>query len=496
MSSNTDSRKIIAQNTVILLTANIITNLIGAVRQLYIARVLTPTEFGVWNLVTILISYSNYADLGANTGLLYKAPRLLGQGRDKEAKNITEQIYLATWVILGGSSLFIFVVSFLPIELIEKYAWAIRLLSSGIIIFAFVNFYNVEARIRDDFLSLSIATIIGAVVSIALTVIFSFTIEENRVVAFAIAWLLGIGVGAVIIGIRFRIPVSLPLDWKLLWNVIRLGFPLSIIPIVFTLFQSIDRWLLAVIAQPEELGYFALGAVMGLFLCMIPNTLGVVMSARLIKSLGIKNNSIYSTKIVVYSLWVSVYIMTIVTGGIVLCMPFILHYLLPSYMSGLYVLEILVVANCLLFPLPIATNFLLASHKMKALLLFNVSAILIEIFLILICYNLWGIQGAAWAVFVSDVILAIAILTLTMLLLNQSLIQSFLSVFNYYWPIILGVFVPVILINHQIEGNLMNDIFQLLISSLKYLLYLLPVLVVSMWTNGIFKKFITKKERI
>ena len=355
----------IALNTVYLTIATIVNAVLGVFRQFFIASMLDPSQFGIWNLIRTLLGYANYGDFGANTGVLYEAPKHSGREQYEQAKEIRQQGFL---FVLGVSivlSFFVFSISFLPFEGINNYSMIIRLSAASILIFSLINFYNVEARIVGNFKILSMSMVMAGAASLAFTVFVSIFIKENIVEWVSIAWLGGMFLSMIYLAANLRISALIKPNLILIRKILIVGFPLSLIPIVVVLFRTADRWVLTSMIPTIDFGYYAFGATIGMFLYTIPSVLGVVLSTRLIKKYGATSNPAASGTMVTVSLLVSSYGMAFITGGVIISIPFLLNNFLHSYLPGEDLIKIVIVANCTLFALPVTSNFLLSVERKK-----------------------------------------------------------------------------------------------------------------------------------
>jgi O-antigen/teichoic acid export membrane protein len=212
-------------------------------------------------------------------------------------------------------------------------------------------------------------------------------------------------VGAAYLGLATRPALAWSIDWSAFRRLMVTGLPVSLLPIGFTLFQSVDRWIVASVVPASALGFYGLGAVLGLFLYMIPNTLAVVLFSKQIERFGATGDARASASLVSPPLLASGYFMAFVAGAATLTIPVIIFYLVPAYVPGTRVAMLQVTGNCLLFAVPVASSFLISAGVQRHVFLGLTVAVVVEAALVSVLVRTpWGIDGAALAVLLSDAV--------------------------------------------------------------------------------------------
>ena len=473
-----------------MLFGNVLSTLLGAARQLVLARFFTPAEFGVWNLLNLILSYANYADIGTNTGTLYRSSILIGEGNVVESVRVREKAFFFTLVF----SVFLCVLFLVASVLSDQHRTVLFFAGLAIPIFLLLNFLHVEARVRDSFRLLGLATILGAAACLIFTVGATFNAETKRVEVMLAAWLLGSALMVIFLASQLRVRLVAEFDWRLIWRLIRIGLPLTMMPIVFTLFQSVDRWIIVGKVSPKEFGYYAFGTTIGMMLSMLPNTLGVVLSTRLIQRFGKTNDPKDSSAMVLISLWVSAYVMAFIAGGIVLTFPYFLAYFFPEYLLGRDAIITIVVANCLLFSMPITTSFLLANEKKRTLLAVLCVSIVIESLFVFTAQRIAGIEGAAYAVLVCDVLLAICMVVVSVSVLQHKFSWHVKRIAALFFPFVACTATALLLGDRSVAVVPSIDIFPFLQSCVLYMIFGTMLCALIAWVGGIANDMPTRRK--
>jgi O-antigen/teichoic acid export membrane protein len=477
--------KTIGRNLLFTLTSNVGGTIIGAVRTFMLARYLSPAEYGVLNIINLILSYSNYADVGTNTGMLYRSSTLIGEGLLVDAANVRKQVMLFTLYLSIVLSVVFLTLSVSSIQMVKSYETNLFFVGIGIPLFLILNYFHVEARILENFRVITIATILGAIASLIITaLIVTYYSGGMRVEASVGAGLAGTFLAVVVFFFYLRVPLVRELDFRLVGKLIRLGLPLTIVPITYVIFQSVDRWVISGSVSDTDFGYYAFGTTIGMMLTMLPNTLGVVLTPRLIQRFGRSREPKDSSKIVLASLWISAYVMAIVAGGVIIVMPYLLSYVFPTYLPGINVIDALIVANCFLFSVPVASSFLLASEKKRLLLLIYCVSILLEGFLVFAALKFFGIEWASYSVMLCDLLLALCMACVSVYLVVPEWRTR--RIFGLFLPFIVCLTTASLLASGlSVTGGAATDMFEIVKSCSLYLLYCGVFCITIAWLCGI-----------
>jgi len=474
----------IALSTIYLTLATIANAILGIFRQFFIASMLDPSQFGIWNLIRTFLGYANYSDFGANTGVLYEAPKHLGREQYEQAKEIRQQGFLFVLGISIILSFLVFSISFLPFESINNYSMIIRLSAVSILVFSLINFYNVEARIVGNFKILSMSMVIAGTVSLIFTVFVPMFIKENIVEWVAIAWLGGMFLSMIYLAANLRISALIKPNSILIRKILIVGFPLSLIPVVVILFRTADRWILTSVTSAIDFGYYAFGVTIGMFLYTIPSTLGVVLSTRLIKKYGATGNPATSSAMVTVSLLVSSYGMAFITGGVIIGIPFLLNNFLHSYLPGEDLIKIVIVANCVLFALPVTSNFLLSIERKKIVFAMLASMIVLEILLAWMFGSMYGVYGGALAILFVSLVGGVFFLISTFIVIKSNISEVILDTLKTILPFFILIAISLYIDDKVVMGvSVWEDLKMTMLYEIYYICLAVPVALLFFWLS-------------
>ena len=477
----------IAFNTIYLISSTIINSILGFARQIFIANILGPSQFGSWNLIRVILGYTHYFDFGANTGVLYERPKYIGRGKLDEAKEIRQQGFLFVLVLSIVLTFATLLISFMPIKVINDYSTIIYFLAISIPLFSLINFYNVEARIVGNFKDLSISMIIGGFTSLIFTIIISMFVKNNVVEWVVISWLFGMFLSLIYLAVNIHISSFVRPNPKVIQKILLVGFTLSLVPIVIILFRTVDRWILTSILTSTDFGYYAFGMTIGMFLYTIPNTLGVVLSTNLIQKFGVTGDPNASNSMITVSIFLTSYLMAFISGGVVIIIPFLLNHFLNSYLPGENLIKIVIVANCALFALPIASNFLLSIQRKKIVFSLLALMIILEVLLTWVFALKYGAYGGAIAVLFVSITGSIFFLISTFMVIRPNMYVVFSNTIKAIAPFFLLVAISVYIDNKFIMvGSFWKDLETTILYEIYYVCLILPVALLFFWLSKTF----------
>ena len=481
--------KTVSRNALYMMLSNIVGTIFSAVRLFLVAGFLSPADYGKYNLINLLLSYVNYADLGTNTGMLYQASIRAGEGRITEANNIRKQTLLFTILLSAALSVICLLLSLSPYEIIDIHRNNYFLIGAAVPIILSLNYFHVEARLRDDFRLLSLVTILGGCGTLVFTMLLiAVRVDVLAVEAMIAAGLAGNLLSVIAIARYLYEPLARKLDWRVVGQVMRHGIPLTFMTIGYALFQSIDRWVILGRVSAAEFGYYAFGTTLGVMLAMLPNTLGVVLSTRMIKAFGRADGLNDNSAMVVVSFWVCSYVMAFISGISIIVIPFFLNYFFHKYLPGVQIITILMVANCLLFSLPVGYSFLLARGKLHTLFAIIFTATMFEGILVFVGFSFGGIEKAAYALLVCDALLSVCMVSVSIYMLLGKIEWNVKRIVGLFLPFVICPSLAIVFYggsNVAIDSGF--DLLIILKSCVFYALITIPLCVIIACITGLMR---------
>lgn len=395
--------------------ANIVSGILGVGRGLYVAHALPPAEFGIWTLMLTLLGYASYSDAGVNHAMLVEMPRRMGRGDEEGADRVERESFSSIALISGTISIGLLIAALIPHATGSRWWRLMVLLSAGVFVYAMLNFYNVAVRVRGDFTAISVSVVAAAVVSFAAVIVWQLLQHALTADAVSAALIGGQLVGLLVLLRSGGGHLRWSFDWRALAVLLRIGFPLSLIPIGFTLFQSIDRWIVARAVEPRVFGYYGFGATIGTFLLLVPNALTYVLFTKQLQRFGATGDARASASLVWPPLVACSALMTLAAAEAAVALPFLVRYVLPAYTPGTFAAILQVIGNCLLFAVPVSSAYLISINRQREIYVALAASLAGEALLVAVSvYATRSINGAAAAVLASNAAYSALLTTLAL----------------------------------------------------------------------------------
>ncbi len=319
-----------------------------------------------------------------NNGLLYRVSQVLGLGKHSEAKQLENSVF---WVTVLQSIFFCCIIFCLLIggDFVNPNKITIFIvLILAIPTYLLNNYYIVIARVNSSFRLIGFINIITSVMLFFFTALAAIYAERSKVVELMLSAIVICSLLSVLIYSQYYKVMDKPsICLSQIASLLKIGFPLTILPLLYILFLSIDRWLLIKSLSPVEFGYYSFGVAIGGMILILPNTFGTVLFTKLVKNYSHEKSKINNSSILMFSVRICSLLMSILAGTITLFLPLVLEKFFYDYHLGVVTIIIISTAYCLLFPLPIVSTYLIAIEKKKTLLkilglfIFSIFSILI-----------------------------------------------------------------------------------------------------------------------
>jgi O-antigen/teichoic acid export membrane protein len=191
------------------------------------------------------------------------------------------------------------------------------------------------------------------------------------------------------------------IEKEYLFDIIRFSFPLMLTGVISTLLNSVNRFILGFVGQPNDVGLFSLASnISGVITFILISPFQLAFNAIFWQKLKDSNASRFFTKSVTYSVFLYVW------GAMVLSLlvPYIIKIYIPkspSYWSSVNLVPILSLS--LVFYGMLTISYMSYHHAKRNDLIFyfNVGSLVLNIFLNYLLIPYWGMYGAAFSTFIS-----------------------------------------------------------------------------------------------
>lgn len=335
--------------------------------SIFIKVYILPVEYGMYSTCVLLQTYLAYLQLGTLNAFNRDYPQLIGAGNVEGAKKYRNTVF--SFLILVYSIAMIILVGVVlginfRVKMDEKLMWGFILV--GVTSFATIveNFGNYRCRIDKGFKFPSLITILE-LVSVAIGIYFAARIGYY---ALYITPLLAMVIGVFGYYRKSIKDIEFGIDKKILRVVLISGAPLLINGLIWTVVNSIDKFVILGFMDTEQLGIYGIAQNAFSYMVLIPSTMSQLFYVKMGKEYGAKKDSNYLTSMSIKY--------TTLLGGITSLMALVAYFFLPilvdlfmkNYNNGVPAAQILILGLSIYAATLINNNVLTILQKNAALL--------------------------------------------------------------------------------------------------------------------------------
>ncbi len=378
----------------------ILFRVIGLLIMLIAMNRLGPEQYGVWVLLSPIITYSLLFSLGAPNAMNRLVPIYNGQGRHDESSKLQEvTLFIMTLAILP-ISLFIFLVFPIIWENLSLYvAFSFALL----LIFENVYQYQVIThRSEDRFAPLASMNYLHSgvfLVVVGLGVwyggLFGFIVSQFICLFVVVIALQKIGISR----------LKLSVDLKIITKLIKEGMPIALVSLLGGLLMVTDRYVIGYFLDTETTGVYGVGILAFSGVLLIPTLLSQYYYPKIAKLYG--SNEKKALTSLYYQHYRQNGLVTIfVVIAASLIMTVLVEYFLEEYARGSTAMRINIAVSCVAALSMPKANILLVAGLHKERIAIVITTLLINIVLSIMSLKLgFGINGVAYSSLISNLIM-------------------------------------------------------------------------------------------
>ena len=453
-----------------ILLSNLLGTISGVLQKLLIVKYLVPSDYGILVYFNTLVSLINTSvDLGANNGALFLSTREKINLNQVNINKYISQYIIFTFIMCSVCSICIlFYKSFLEENLVIYLFISIIILANCL-----NNTYQIICRVDNKFKIIAFSGIISSFVGIIITILLVSFAENDQKIINVIA-IQTIIVILPLMWYKYKVKFNFIFlfDFGLIKMLIKIGMPLTIIPILTAFLSGIDKIILIKYLNENEYGIYALASTLGSILLMIPNSLAPILNQKFISDESdIKRININTVREKI--LYINIY-MCFLAGLAVTALPIILKSIFVKYAAGIEIINNMILANLMIVTVPIMWGYLMSKKEKLKLINGIILIIISEIFAIILYYKENGASGIENLIVIFNSMEFILFLSIT----NKYIKINLHEIFCIFMPLTVTlIYTKVVNYNQMVDyannGDRMNNavIIFLIYSVLLYLIF-------------------------
>ncbi|OQX24290.1 MAG: hypothetical protein BWK80_21570 [Desulfobacteraceae bacterium IS3] len=378
---------------------------------LYVAKLLGPKTYGLWNGLILILSYGMNSHLGVLNAMNRDVPYYLGAENSEKIEEI-QNISLGAICV---SSLILAVIVFLSSYLTDSDTETItglRFIALILISQQVYLFYQMLLKSHYLFGFMSIQQTLFSVLTILVVLPLTYYFRFDGFLAGQLIVNL-----AILMFILRKIPITATpaFEWKTAWTLSKTGFPIMLAGVAYGIMTTVDRMAILKYLGKEQMGYYSLSVMAAGMLLLLPMTVSQIIYPRMSRKFG-ETRQIESLKPLIYRPAIHLmWIMAIILIGVYFILPPLIRYFLPEYVKGIASLKIMIVGVYFLSLVGGFANFLNTVGLQNIYLSIQFIAIIIAALLCGLSLKLnLGIEGIAWATSLTYIIYAFLLISTTL----------------------------------------------------------------------------------
>lgn len=256
---------------------------LGAVGGLVIGRLVEPSTLGLFNGISLVLSYAPLLGLGVSAGLSRELPYFIGKGDRRHAEDLAAVAQM--WALIIGGLFFVALVAVSGWQLTHGSFWeAAGWFTNAIMVLLmfYTDYLQVTFRTAHDFARLALRRVAqqsALVVLVVLVVPLDFYGLCLRVIL----------AGALTVALLFRArPIQVGPAWSTqhLKHLLRIGLPIFVVYQVFYYWTVIDQTLVLSLGGTRLMGLYSMVILAMGTVQTIPGAVAQVLYPRMTEQYG------------------------------------------------------------------------------------------------------------------------------------------------------------------------------------------------------------------
>lgn len=421
--------------------AVVLAKFIGSFTSFFVAKYLSPAEYGTWISLMLIVSYSPIVCFGTIEALVKQYPYYIGKRDFTRAREVEEGVLGS--VILSGAILLLAGISLLAIVWSGKVSADLMMVGivvmSASVTFLSAFFYH-RFTAHQNFKLLSIVNTTRAISSFCFLVSCSWAWGLRGAMIGYLASEMLVCVISYYLSFKMCGRIGISFNPKLLTTLVKIGFPISIVWWIFIIQSSADRLISITFLGAAATGFYGLGGALISAILLLPQALGSILYPRVNEKMGANPDPQSIVSLTLMPVRMLSFVLPIALGMLVMVSPVLYQDILPKYSKGLLAGQILIMGSFFLCLINIGANFLIAVNKEKRLLAFALISLTANVSLnSFFAKSGGGIEGIALGSGFCGALLTTLILQEVFRGLGYSLADTFKQIAVLYFPFMLLV---------------------------------------------------------
>lgn len=370
---------------------------------LYVAKLLGPRTYGLWNGLILVLSYGMNSHFGVLNAMNRDVPYYLGAGNMEKIEEIQNISLGAICVSSLSLAAIVFLVSYLSDSDTETVN-GLRFIALILISQQFYLFYQMLLKSHHLFGFMSIQQTLFSVLTVLVVLPLTYYFRFDGFLAGQLI------VNLAILGyISRKIPITASpvFNRKTAWELSKTGFPIMMAGVAYGIMTTVDRMAILKYLGKEQMGYYSLSVMAAGMLLLLPMTVAQIIYPRMSRKFGETRQADALMPLIYRPTFHLMWIMALMLFGVYFMFPPLIGYFLPEYVKGIASLKIMIVGVYFLSLVGGFANFLNTVGLQNIYLSIQLLAIIMAVLFCGLSLKLnLGIEGIAGATSLTYIIYA------------------------------------------------------------------------------------------
>lgn len=322
-------------------SSNVFRQALGAVATLLRPILLSPELFGLFSTLRLLPTYGTYLHLGARHAMRYLTPQYEAHGEHDRANELRATVLAGSFALNA-----IFALVLLGLAALTDWQIEVRIglaiCAAIVLLDALFEHYVAEMKAFQRFRDVGVTNYLTAIVSLVVSAALIFSLGfYGAMLAEGVVT----GIMLLYLARRGLLKVQRGFDRRVFAGAIAFGSPTLLFEGTLLMMRTTDRVVIAAGLGYEQVGLYALGAMMMGYVMHIPGATREVMEARLFQHRLTMPAADAVTAFVLRPMKMVALTMPAVIGPMVLLLPPFIGWLMPEYREGIRATQVLMLGG-------------------------------------------------------------------------------------------------------------------------------------------------------
>ena len=351
----------------IFILSTVLTSLAHFLFSIYVKMHIEPLEYGIYSTCLLLQTYMSYLQLGSLNAFNRDYSQLIGAKDNNKAKLYRDNVFtfiIITFLIAVLIICFGLLILHNTVSIDIKYILGFFLIAIITILTTIEHFGNYRVRIDKGFINVSIISLVE-LISFPIGI---YMVKWTGYYGIYLTTIISLIIGIVLYSKSAYFDINFCIDREFLKKILRSGMPLLINGLVWTVVNSIDKFVILGCINTEALGIYSIAQTAFTYMILVPTSMSQLFYAKMGAIYGeTKNKNDLTEKSEKFS-FILAGLTSLMSLTAFFFLPIIVKTLMPGYVNGIHSAQILILGLSIYATTMISGNILTILRNNSAIL--------------------------------------------------------------------------------------------------------------------------------